>query len=312
MQLEGITRVLERLKRKARYSLFRQKWNVGAVRAPVAVVAGLEGAAAQAEALGRIAWMAEDRAEFRADPFVVPLGEGRYRIFYENLLWAEDRGTIACVDWSEAGFGSPVPVLREGHHLSYPFVFEDGGEVLVLPEEGEARQLRAFALSGEGEWGEPRSLIEGKPLIDSTLVRHGGRLWLFATHLDGSENEALHLYHAETLAGPWTEHPGNPVKRERGNARPAGQFFEHKGALFRPAQNCASFYGESIVINEVTRLDEDGFEESAAAEVRMPEGSVYDYGCHTLSHAGEVCVLDAARLESTLFPVLDGLARLTR
>ena len=312
MQLEGVTRLLERLKRKARYSLFRQKWNVGTVRAPVAVVAGLEGAAAQAEALGRISWMAEDRVEFRADPFVVSLGEGRYRIFYENLLWAEGRGTIACVDWSEAGFGTPVPVLREGHHLSYPFVFENGGEALLLPEEAQARQLRAFPLSGKRKGSEAISLVQDKPLIDSTLTSHGGRLWLFATHLDGTENEALNLYYADKLEGPWTPHPGNPVKRDRTNARSAGQMFEHKGALFRPAQNCAGFYGESIAINEVRRLDEEAFEETPVAEVRMPDGCAYDYGCHTLSHAGELCVIDAARLESSLSPALDGLGRLTR
>jgi hypothetical protein len=104
-------------------------------------------------------------------------------------------------------------------------------------------------------------------------------------------------------------HPQNPVKRDIGNARPAGQLIAHAGALFRPAQDCRTHYGSGIIVNEIKTLTEDQFEETPVSEIRPAAGSRYGYGLHTISSAGEYTVIDGARIESSIHPALDRLGR---
>lgn len=292
-----------------RYRGFRQNWNVGVIARPVADVAGLNGAAAQREALAAVCWMEEERGLFRADPFPLSASDGGLDIYFEQLRWDEMRGTIERVRFRDGSFGPVAPYLSEAHHLSYPFTLQEEGKALILPEQAEAR---LFAALDPQDAGLRKTVISGEPLLDSSILRYGGRYWLFATRLDKGENETLHLFHAEGLDGPWTPHPGNPVKRDARAARPAGHFFRHGNDWFRPAQNCSRYYGESIVINRIAQLDGEGFSEEAVSEIRSPPGWRYADGLHTISHCGDMTVIDAARMESKFAAFIDPLARFVR
>ncbi len=298
------------LTRPLRYRLFRQRWNIAVIPHPVAAVAGLEGAARQAQALADAVWMAEDPGAFRADPFLAPhpAAPGEHLVFYEDFPWDTAQGTIGACRWDGARFGEPVAALATGHHLSYPYVTELGGRPVIVPEHSAARDVSAYAFDASGRAGERTGLIAGLPLIDPTIVHHGGRWWLFATRADEGDNLSLNLFHAERPEGPWTAHAGNPVKRDPGSARPAGQPFTFRGELYRPAQDCRRYYGEAVVINRIVELSEEAFVEEAVSEVRPPAGWRYRGGLHTLAHCGETCVIDAARFESLVHPALDRLS----
>lgn len=302
----------EFLKRKARYRLFRQRWNVAAIPRRVSAVAGLEGAAAQREALDAAVWMDELAGLYRADPFPAtrPGGGPDRLILFEEFPGGPGKGAIGAALWDGARFRDTARAFSSPHHLSYPYVLRDEGREWFMPEHAEARELAIHSFDDRGQSLSWRTIVADLPLIDSTAIRHGGKYWLFATHLDGGENSDLHLYHAETLTGPWTAHRGNPVKRDNGNARPAGQPFAFDGGLFRPAQNCARYYGANIVINRIDELSEDAFRETPVAELRPPPGSRYPGGLHTLSHLGDLTLIDGARFESRLHPALDRLGRL--
>jgi hypothetical protein len=303
-------RIPEVLKRKLRYRFFRQKWNVAAVPHPIAVVAGLEGAAAQRRALDAAVWMAEDPSGFRADPFAAPRPgrEGEYLIFYEEFPWASGTGRIDACVWNGRRFGATDVSLSAPHHLSYPYVFEEGGRYGYIPEQGEAGHVSLYDFSADGAASLRETLISGRRLLDSTLIRRGGKYWIFATHPGPRENADLHVYVADRLEGPWREHGANPVKADPGNARPAGRPFEYRGELFRPAQNCARYYGESVVINRIVELSDECFSEEPVAEVRPVAGSPYQGGLHTISHQGDFTVIDGARFESKVHPALDALS----
>ena len=298
-----------RLRDALRYRLFRQNWNIGVVRAPVAVVAGLEGAQAQRDALETMDWMQEERGVFRADPFAVPAAGGGIDIYYERLAWSEGRGTIDAMTYDQSGFGGERALMRRPHHLSYPFTMQLHGEWVTIPEQAEARTVRTFPVPFDDAGTD---VLAGEPLLDSTVVRHAGHFYLFATKLGQDENGALYLYHAFDLVGPWTPVSSEPVKVDRGSARPAGQIFSHGGELYRPGQNCARFYGESIAVNRIISLSPNGFEEEQVAEIRAPANSRYHDGLHTLSSCGGFTVIDGARLEAKLHPALDPLASLVR
>jgi hypothetical protein len=128
-------------------------------------------------------------------------------------------------------------------------------------------------------------------------LRFNGKWWLFCTSGKGprsGDQSHLYIWHAPDLFGPWTPHGVNPVKIDVRSARPAGPFFEHDGQLYRPAQDCSRTYGGALRINRVEKLTELEFEETVVGRIRPPTGA-YSRGIHTLSSAGEWCIVDAKR-----------------
>ena len=167
----------------------------------------------------------DDGTHFYADPFPFEW-QGRHHIFVEDYPHAAGKAAISVVTFDDAGLPStPLPVLEEEHHLSYPQVFARDGQTWMLPEASASGRLTLYrATDFPSAWVADSVLIEGREISDATLLDHGGRLWLFATDRDGygSTSDTMVIYHAETLEGPWIPHPMNPVAIDRRAARPGG------------------------------------------------------------------------------------------
>ncbi|MBK6719042.1 MAG: hypothetical protein IPG62_04030 [Sphingomonadales bacterium] len=306
--------IANRVRRKLQYSIYRQKWNIAATPYSVSVVAGLEGRRKQQKALDDLRWMDERRDFFAADPFIIrkPGTASEYLIFYEHLSWRTNRGRIDCVDFKDGQFGAVRVCLESPYHLSYPHVLLDEGQIAILPEHSASKDLSIYRVNERGVADKKTTIGRHLDLVDSTLLFHGDRHWLFCTHAGAADKSELHIYHAETVFGPWRPHERNPVKTDLFDARPAGAFIRHGGELFRPAQDCRSHYGAGVVVNRVTRLTESEFVEEQVSEVRPKPGSRYDYGLHTISSAGEYTAIDGARIESSIHPRLDRFGHLFR
>ncbi|MFO1207024.1 MAG: hypothetical protein U1E63_15105 [Burkholderiales bacterium] len=203
---------------------------------------------------------------FWADPFLLRRGD-RAWILFEGLDFKENRGHICAVEIGAAGapIAAPQVVLREPWHLSYPFLWHEGDRLFMIPEAGECRELTLYEAVGDGlHWERRRVLISGVRLADATVVAHGGRLWMFATSADEGiafMDDALHVYWAEHIEGPWHAHALNPVKIDARCARPAGSMWVEAGKVHRVAQDCSSTYGGSVRCMRVTCLTETEFEE---------------------------------------------------
>lgn len=302
------------IRRKLLFTFFRQNWNIGVVKAPVPEVAGLSGRMKQNLALDSICWMEEKRGVFRADPFpIIKQNEDGVRIFHEAYDWNVGRGRIDHIDFStDKGFGEPVESMVSSGHLSYPFVFENDGVTGYIPEHSSNRDVSFFPLDEMGIPKEKIEIISNSGLIDSTIFRKDGLLWLFATIAGPTDNSELHIYYADSLRGPWLTHEANPVKVDAGTARPAGSVFFYQKSLFRPSQDCTDHYGSRIVINEIEVLNKNVFSEKAVSEIRLESDHRYDFGMHTLSSAGDFTVVDGARLESKIHSSLDIMQHLFR
>ena len=88
----------------------------------------------------------------------------------------------------------------------------------------------------------------------------------------------------------------NPVKFDVHSSRPAGTPFWHNGSLYRPAQDSSRTYGGAIVINRITKLTLDEFQEETAIHLDPFRHTRYPDGWHTLSAAGSITVLDGKRM----------------
>ena len=274
--------------------LFRaDQWTVGIVDAPVARF--LEDGKAP-----DVQWLPEPGpTRYLADPFGAWHGD-RLAILAEDYDYSERRGHITVL--AGAGPSSFTGRLAEVHrgpetvvHASYPFVFENRGEVLCVPETFEAREVALYhAAEFPHRWERVATLLRGRAALDPTVVRFGGRWWLFATDRDAGGNAKLYAWHATSLSGRWIPHAANPVKTDVRSARPGGTPFVHDGVLYRPAQDNAGTYGGAIVINRVNRLTPTEFEEEVVRTVR-PFGKPYTKGMHTLSSAGDLTLIDGKR-----------------
>ena len=238
--------------------------------------------------------LAHDGQRFQADPFLFAHG-GRTWLFYEDFPYATRKGVIAVCELDASGRPGPSRiVLEEPFHLSYPCVLEHDGTIYMLPETSAAGCSRLYRADPfPDRWVQDHVLVDGVEANDATLIEHEGRFWLFATLSGdgGSSWDALALFQAPNLLGPWTPHPGNPVLIDAGAARPAGSMWHEGATLMRIAQDCRGAYGDGLAICRVDRLDGERYAQTIVARLTPPAGSKAA-GVHTLSRAAGFEAID--------------------
>jgi len=232
--------------------------------------------------------------------------DGRLSLICERID-PKGVGSLARIDLDKFD-GSHQTILDDGTHASYPFVFSHEGEEYVIPERACFGRIDLYKLvrAPRTPRSEPglefiATLIPNFAALDATILQFRGRWWLFATDAGQSPNAALHLFHAANLRGPWSPHRANPVKIDVRSARSAGRPFVYEGRLFRPAQDCSGRYGRALAINEIVRLDPEGFSERTVTTIdvaaihgrRKTAGMYGAVGVHTLSHRDEWIAVDA-------------------
>jgi hypothetical protein len=250
----------------------------------------------------RLTLMAPPSGRFYADPFLFQR-DGRRFIFFEDYDWSCRRAAICYVELDErGGHCSPRPALEQDCHLSYPFVFEDGDDVYMLPETGGRRTVELYrAVRFPDEWTLDRVLLSDVAATDATLLRHEGRLWLFvAIAVDGGRAvDELFLFSADSLQGEWEPHPMNPVVSDVRSARPAGRILIRDGQLVRPAQDCSQSYGWRLVFNRIEALSRSDYREKPISVIEPAQESG-NLRTHSYGSDGTYEVLDGFRMRPRL------------
>jgi hypothetical protein len=175
--------------------------------------------------------------------------------------------------------------------MSFPTPFiDDKGTQRLTMEVWPADSTPTWE-ERDGRWVDSGALFPGRPAVDPTLLCTKECWWLFCTFRMEGPNDRLFLFRAKGLEGPWRPHKRNPVKIDPGSARPAGPIFRARNKLIRPAQDCSRTYGGAVVLHEITRLDEDAFEERAVQRLDPVVGR-YSAGLHTFCPAGAITLID--------------------
>lgn len=254
------------------------------------------GGIAQSLEIPRGGWarLPDDGKRYYADPFPMHR-DGRDWMFVEEFPYSTGKGILSVVEMGATGpIGAPSPVLEMPHHLSYPFVFEEDGQIWMIPESCAARRVELYrATNFPWSWELARVLIAGEEVSDATMVKHNGRYWLFGTVGGGWQSswDTLKIWSAESIEGPWDPCGDGPALVDARCARPAGHFFRRGGELWRPAQDCSTGYGAGLVMARVDRLDLDGFAQTTGAVLR-PNSSWPGLGIHTFNIANGLEAVD--------------------
>jgi hypothetical protein len=201
-------------------------------------------------------------AKFVADPFLVKRN-GTWFMFFEVLNRQTGRGQIALAtsDNTEDWIYQKI-ILAEPFHLSYPYVFQWNDEHYMIPESfwhGTVRLYKAddFPM----RWSFVRSLIRAR-CADPSVFYFDDQWWMFICS-NPSRNDALRLYFANDLLGPWLEHPASPiVKNDARKARPAGRVLVLADKIFRFAQDCVPNYGTQVRAFEISELTTTSYVET--------------------------------------------------
>lgn len=234
--------------------------------------------------------------DFLADPFVVPGMNGRV-LLCEWMQAKRGRGVIARVELDGQGAIADIQLLIDWppYHLSYPHVVRIDGKLYCSPESCHSRSVKAFELSADARSVvSERTIFDGFPAVDPTLVQIDGRWWLFCTSaFDGRSNSHLYAFHAAQPQGPWTPHRANPIVVDVASARPAGRIFKYGNAWYRPAQDCSERYGGALRLSRIERLTPEDYDESPCWSVLPPVGRGGRHGVHTINCGDSVTVYDA-------------------
>ena len=72
------------------------------------------------------------------------------------------------------------PILPAAHHLSYPYVFRDGGRTFMVPESGATSRVDLWtATDFPLGWELVGPLLEGVHAVDASILHHAGLYWMW-------------------------------------------------------------------------------------------------------------------------------------
>lgn len=214
-------------------------------------------------------------AKFVADPFLVREG-GMWNLFFEVYNNTTQQGDLAVATSTNTWtWKYQQVILDEPFHLSYPYVFKVGDDYYLIPESFEDNSIRLYrAENFPTEWAYVKTLVEGRDYVDNSIVFYNDQWWLFSSV---TTNDHLYLHYADSLTGPWQEHPLSPiVVNDVHKSRPSGRLLILDGKLYRFAMDIKPPVGtHQVMAYEITEISPTSYAERLAQDtpVVMPSGS---------------------------------------
>ena len=212
-----------------------------------------------------------------ADPFLFVKDDILY-LFYESKDYKK-AGVIKMVSTTDLStWTKPQTVLSESCHLSYPFVFQEGGITYMIPETCAFGEVRIYKADNDqlSHFTYVTTLLKQKEeedwqisFSDSSIYKKDDIYYLMTTVMRNQINELL-LFYSKSLAGPYTEHPSSPVVRNMKYGRNAGCILEQEGKLYRVAQDCVKRYGDNVHLVAVDQMNETTYQEHVVKDNIIP------------------------------------------
>jgi hypothetical protein len=150
--------------------------------------------------------------------------------------------------------GEQQPIDGLSGHISYPASVEEGGQTYFVPEIRSWSRPAIFAFEDNRAVRVAGLDIDEEAILDPTILRHEGRLYLFANRASEGAS-TLRLWFADSLFGRFEEHPASPIRTSVRGSRMAGPIHRWPGGLFRLGQDFRSAYGDGVFafrIEEIT------------------------------------------------------------
>lgn len=230
-----------------------------------------------------------DRRYWAADPMVFQHGEKTY-IFAELYEYASYRGIIGVTEFDGERFGPWTPVLREDTHLSYPFVFQHGTDICMIPENRYGGKLAVYrAVDFPYTWERWKIIREDIEWVDTTLIpTDDGYLGFTESMRQPLTDYRIRLDRDLNLTECTPDSAGADNRHRCG-----GPVFRHNGKLVRVTQDCVEDYGQALFFRscDPETLAQDREIRLTPHQLRL-DRKLFLQGMHTYSAAGDFEVID--------------------
>ena len=227
----------------------------------------------------------------QADPFLFVKGKTLY-LFYESERSGE-KGIIRMKKSDDlTHWSSPVTVLDQPFHLSFPFVFEYAGDIFMIPETQASESIRLYRGNKDltnftferALLTQPRTEDVKFNFCDSHLLEKDGTFYLF-TSVSYNWTYHLELYYTDDILNhDFVKHPLSPVYIGNDFGRSGGSIIHLDDNYYRISQNCSRSYGENVSIHRIIALDKRVYkEELYKKDIIEAGGKIYQDGGHQLN-----------------------------
>ena len=265
----------------------RNSWEIGFV------IDGLQGVFSNSPQYVWIKNPNKDKCWF-ADPFILDVTDDYIVLLVEEMRYAIHKGRIAklLINRLTMTIEKMDILLEEDTHLSFPNIWRNGNDVYVYPENYESGELNLYKLVDNATRLEKVRVLCPAPLTDAVMTEVFGKRQIFSTKFPNPNGNELYVYtlneHAEIINVACAQFDDN-------HARMAGQFFEYKGKIYRPAQDCNEVYGGAVIIESVEKIGNQYiFQPIKRLTSKHPRLHV---GMHTLNVYKGVVVVDVKGYE---------------
>ena len=209
----------------------------------------------------------------------------------------------------------PISVIQEiDTHFSFPYTFEDNGEVYMIPETGWAGEIRLYKATDDTLTKFEKDTVLFKRVskpegmifdyADSIVFKKDGVYYLFTSTFDKDGYE-LRLYTSESLKGKYQEHPRSPICHNLIFGRNAGSIIDIDGNLYRPTQDCSKVYGGQVNLMKITNISLNDYTEEIFAQGVLPKDDpFYRQGGHQLNFAnfkGKIIMATDAKRDKAFY-----------
>ena len=253
------------------------------------------------EKVPKIEWMKCDFNVYQADPFGIEKNGNLY-LFYEEFLKEKDYAVLKCkvLDAKLKQIDDRV-ILDDGTHKSFPYLFENEGQLYMLPESGALNGLFLYECTEFPFDWRKKSEILSFACSDAIIKKIDG-VWLLLYTKANTENENENLYMrtSSNLLGNWEVELENLVNQDNYSSRNAGSIYEIDDVHYRFAQNCRNSYGENVVIKKIVETSESTFSETVTIEKSLPKNC---NGFHTLNGTKSFVLVDRRKYRYQLKPL---------
>ena len=123
---------------------------------------------------------------FIADPFGIEF-EGKRYLLCEYFDYREPNGRIVGGEIKDSVLAGELENAIAGPcHMSYPFSFSHEGQLFCIPETSRSNEVALYKMEGfPSRWSKECVLLQ-LDAVDSSIIHHGGRWWLFYGIRSGS------------------------------------------------------------------------------------------------------------------------------
>lgn len=211
-------------------------------------------------------------------------------IFAERYNYFNLRGEIAVSEIRNGKISKWHTIIREPFHMSYPFVFEQSGEIYMIPETNEANSVRLYqAISFPYKWQFVKNIISDVKWVDTTLTLSKNGFVAYTRAHEDCDKDYIANIDQKFAVLSITE-----LDKKDGDSsyRCGGRIFDFEGEEIHVCQNENNGYGCGLVFRYYDKATKRETKQKYIGSTELGFPSEKWTGVHTYTAAGGYEVID--------------------